>query len=308
MNTIGRTMLLASITVSSIFAAPQQLAAAPSELNPVHATSIRGHSLDNHVSDQAPPNTGSKRGNGINFNGGPVMVNTTHAYVIWYGSWTSAKTSIITSFLSSVGGSPYFNINTTYYNAANTKVQNSVTFTGSTTDSYSQGASNLSDTAIKNIVANALSSGRLPSDPDGVYFVLTSSDVSKSGFLTSYCGWHTYATIGTANIKYSFVGDPSGANVSSCAEQTTSSPNGDIGADAMVSVVAHELEEAVTDPNLNAWYDNRGYENADKCAWTFGTTYNATNGSKANMKLGGRDYLIQRNWVNASGGYCSISY
>ena len=76
----------------------------------------------------------------------------------------------------------------------------------------------------------------------------------------------------------------------------------------MVSVVAHELEEAVTDPNLNAWYDNRGYENADKCAWTFGTTYNATNGSKANMNLGGRDYLIQRNWVNASGGYCSISY
>ena len=42
----------------------------------------------------------------------------------------------------------------------------------------------------------------------------------------------------------------------------------------MVSVIAHELEEAATDPDLNAWYDNRGYENADKCAWTFGTTYN----------------------------------
>jgi len=26
------------------------------------------------------------------------------------------------------------------------------------------------------------------------------------------------------------------------------------------------------------------------------------------MKLGGRDYLIQRNWVNASGGYCAKSY
>ena len=243
---------------------------------------------------------------GINYNGGPVMVNTTHAYAIWYGTWTSAKTSIITSFLGSVGGSPYFNINTTYYNAANTKVRNSVTFAGSTTDNYSQGASNLSDTAIKTIVANALSSGRLPSDPDGVYFVLTSSDVSKSGFLTSYCGWHTYATIGSTNIKYAFVGDPSGPNVSSCAGQTTSSPNGDIGADAMVSVVAHELEEAVTDPNLNAWYDNRGYENADKCAWTFGTTYNATNGSKANMNLAGHDYLIQRNWVNAGGGFCAL--
>ena len=33
------------------------------------------------------------------------------------------------------------------------------------------------------------------------------------------------------------------------------------------------LEETATDPDLNAWYDRRGYENADKCAWTFGTTY-----------------------------------
>ena len=76
----------------------------------------------------------------------------------------------------------------------------------------------------------------------------------------------------------------------------------------MASIVAHELEEAVTDPDLNAWYDRRGYENADKCAWTFGTTSTASNGSQYNMTLGGTKYLIQRNWVNASGGYCSLSY
>lgn len=76
----------------------------------------------------------------------------------------------------------------------------------------------------------------------------------------------------------------------------------------MASVIAHELEEAVTDPDLNAWYDVRGQENADKCAWTFGTTSTASNGSLYNIKLGTRDYLIQRNWVNASGGYCSMTY
>ena len=27
-----------------------------------------------------------------------------------------------------------------------------------------------------------------------------------------------------------------------------------------------------------------------------------------NVVLGAMQYLIQRNWVNASGGYCSISY
>jgi hypothetical protein len=92
---------------------------------------------------------------------------------------------------------------------------------------------------------------------------------------------------------------------SACAEQTTG-PNGNAGADGMASVLAHELEEAHTDPQLNAWYDNRGYENADKCAWTFGATYIAGNGAKANVKLGGRDYLIQQNW-NAQTQSCAMA-
>ena len=62
-------------------------------------------------------------------------------------------------------------------------------------------------------------------------------------------------------------------------------------------VLAHELEEAVTDPDLNAWFDSKGYENADKCAWTFGTTHTVANGSQANMSIGGRDFLIQRCFI-----------
>ena len=94
--------------------------------------------------------------------------------------------------------------------------------------------------------------------------------------------------------------------MSACEAQSTG-PNGNAGADGMASIIAHELEEAVTDPDLNAWYDRRGAENGDKCAWTFGTTY-TENGAHANMRLGSRDYLIQQNWVNASGGYCAKSY
>jgi hypothetical protein len=30
----------------------------------------------------------------------------------------------------------------------------------------------------------------------------------------------------------------------------------------------HETREAVTDPDLNAWYDRRGNEADDKCAWS----------------------------------------
>src|SRR5213079_3370419 len=163
------------------------------------------------------------------------------------------------------------------------------------------------DAQIQSVVSSAITSGRLPSNTNAVYFVLTSADVTaSSGFCTQYCGWHTHGTIGGSDIKYAFIGNPDRCP-SACAAQTTS-PNGNAGADGMASIIAHELEEAVTDPDLNAWYDNRGQENADKCAWTFGTTHQAVNGSLSNVTLGGKQYLIQRNWVNASGGYCSMSY
>jgi phosphate-induced protein 1 len=257
---------------------------------------------------KAKPGGGAAAGNGINYHGGPVMTGTTKIYYIWYGTWDSSSITVLTNLASFIGGSPYFNINTTYYNGAGLKVSNAVTFGGSTTDNYSLGT-NLSDANIQSIVANAINSGRLPNDASGVYFVLTAKDVTAtSGFCTQYCGWHTYTTVGGTPIKYSFVGNPETKCPASCSAQSVS-PNGNLGADAMASVIAHELEEAVTDPQLNAWYDRRGYENADKCAWTFGTTSTAPNGSKYNILLGGKyQYLIQRNWVNASGGYCALSY
>lgn len=252
-------------------------------------------------------------GNGISYHGGPIIVSGTgggvNVYLIWYGNWSgNTATTIIPAFLNAEGGSPYYNINTTYYNGNAAFVKNEITLSGSTTDNYSRGTS-LSDADIQSIVANALSSpGGLPTDPNGVYYVLTSVDVTEtSGFCTQYCGWHTYAVLNGTNIKYAFVGNPDRCP-SGCEAQYPNSPNGNSGADGMVSIIAHELEEAVSDPNLNAWYDTRGAENADKCAWTFGTTYRAQNGSSANMNLGGNDYLIQQNWVNSAGGYCALKY
>jgi len=251
---------------------------------------------------------GGGTSNGINYHGGPVILGTVNVYYIWYGNWSgnSAKT-ILTEFARAIGGSAYFNINTTYYNGSSAHVSNSVNYAGSVDDSYSLGTT-LSDANIQTIVTNAINNNALLKDPNGVYFVLTSDDVAESsGFCTTYCGWHTYGTIANTNIKYAFVGNA--ARCPSACEAQSTSPNGNAGADAMASVIAHELEEAVTDPNLNAWYDTRGYENADKCAWKFGTTSTATNGSKYNITLNNTlQYLIQQNWVNASGGYCALSY
>jgi hypothetical protein len=258
---------------------------------------------ENHAKGQAKPGGGGGGSNGIFYHGGPVMTNNTGVYYIWYGNWSgNTATTILTDFANNIGGSPYYNINTTYKDGSGNPVKNVVQYLGSRNDNYSHGTS-LSDTAIRDIVAGS----GLAMDPDAVYFVLTSADVTaSSGFCTQYCGWHTHASIGGQDIKYSFVGNPDRCP-SSCAAQTVG-PNGNAGADGMASIIAHELEEATTDPDLNAWYDRRGYENADKCAWTFGTQYTTANGAKANMKLGTRDFLIQQNWVNAGGGYCAKSY
>jgi len=262
---------------------------------------------DEHVSSKAVHETlgfsNAAAGGGppiaMKYHGGPVMLGMTNVYYIWYGNWSgNSATTILADFASTIGRSPYFNINTTYYNGGGTHVSNAVSYLGSTMDNYSQGTS-LSDSQIQTVVSSAISSGRLPKDTNGVYFVLTSADVTASyGFCTNYCGWHTHGTIAGSDIKYSFVGNPDRCPTS-CAAQTIG-PNGNAGADGMASIIAHELEEAVTDPDLNAWYDNRGYENADKCAWTFGTTSTATNGAKYNMTLGSRNYLIQRNWDNVT--------
>ncbi len=311
--------LLGLLLLASCAPLPDDGESAPSAASsPDLAPSGRRIGVNNgrHVfGDQGNPSgqaaVGSLTGNGINYHNGPVMLGQVHLYYVWYGNWSgNTATTILTDLASNLGGSPYWNINTTYRNGAGAFISNSLTFGGSTTDSYSRGTA-LTDANIQAVVSDAITSGRLPSDANGIYLVLTSQDVNAtSGFCTSYCGWHNHASIGGVDIKYGFVGNAARC-ISSCAAQSTG-PNGNAGADGMASIIAHEAEEAVTDPDLNAWYDSRGYENADKCAWTFGTTSNASNGARYNVTLGARQYLLQQNWVNGpsgrSNGYCARSY
>jgi len=260
--------------------------------------------LTKHVSAtrEAGRKHGGGGGNGISYHGGPVMLGTPNLHYIWYGNWSgNSATTILTSLAQNIGGSSYEAINGTYYDGSNTHVSGAISYASSSNDNYSHGTS-LSDSAIQAVVA-----ATNPTDTNGIYFVLTSADVTaSSGFCTQYCGWHTSGTINGRDIKYSFVGNPD--RCPSACEQQTTGPNGNAGADGMASIIAHESEEAISDPDLNAWYDTRGAENADKCAWTFGTTSTASNGSSYNVTLGGKQYLIQQNWVNASGGYCSMHY
>jgi hypothetical protein len=261
-------------------------------------------------------------GNGINYNGGPVMKgNPVTAYIIWYGNWnstgsnTAATKSAIEHFLGTIGGSAIELVNTTYGdNTGN--VSGNVAFGGSTTNTSTK---NLTDNGVQNVVAGALNSGALPRDANGVYFVLTSSGVNEtSGFCTRYCGWHTRATLGGVDIKYSFVGNvdrcPSGCEIQATGPNSPAANVG--GIDGMANVISHELEEAISDPDLNAWFDSSGQENADKCNFNFGATSTCNaNGlctaagtaaaAKYNQTFGNNNYMLQQNWRNSGGGACA---
>ena len=283
-----------------------------------HVFEATGSGATQITSNTATTTVSAATNNGIDYHGGTVM-NTVDVYTIFYGNWSTKSTpqskTIITNFLSSIGGTGYFNINSTYYDSYGNVVPNHVVLAGSVNvTSYS---TSLSDNDVANVVASEIGSGALPYDPNGIYFVLTSSDVQEtSGFLSSYCGWHTYYTSGSQDVKFSFVGDPS-RGMRACSAQSTHSPNGDPAADAMVSVIAHELSETVSDPHLDAWYQtSTGSENGDLCAWNFGAYSTLTSGANAGAAYnvtwtyGGTtyNYLIQQMWLNANGGGCYLSY
>jgi Phosphate-induced protein 1 conserved region. len=244
--------------------------------------------------------------------GGP-LIGTPTIYLIWYGNWnqsngskgdTPAGQALIRQWANDIGNSPYYKLNSSL--SAGTTITGNAVYGGETTDTGT--STRLSDSGIQTIVRSAISSRRLPYDPNGVYFVITSSNVSeRSGFCTQYCGWHTATTLsGSGPLRYSFVGNASRC-LSSCAAQSTS-PNGLPGIDGAISVLSHELEEANTDPDLNAWYDSSGAENADKCAWTFGHAQFQVNGAWANQTINGHNYLIQRNILKSgSNFFCMVN-
>lgn len=266
---------------------------------------------------QAPTVGAIKYGNGL------VLTQPVHVYLLWYGNWNNnTAIPIIENFIIGLNGSPFFSITASYYelypisidattaagvhgklNATDNLILTKSVFI----DPYL--GTVLNDANIFDIVNGAIDNQSVPTDTGAIYLVLTSSDIQQGGvggFCGYYCGWHDHKVRGDIDIKFGFIGDP-GQCLDGCTAKPryeeyglTHSPNFNWSADGMVSVIAHELTETITDPNWDispGWMDDYQYENADKCAWHYGEVYPTTNGSVANIKLGNEDYLIQQNWA-----------
>ncbi len=254
------------------------------------------------------PRTRAK--NTIEYHAGPVMTNVQDVYFIWYGTWGSDSVAennktIMTDLASNFCGQSYTDMWRAYTDTQGRAPLGCLIYAGNYFDAYSHGRT-LSDADVADIVRNQFATNWLPQDPGGIYIVLTSADVAESsGFGTSYCGWHGRTDYDGSQHHIGFLGWPERAP-SNCAPNGVG-PNGTVGADAAASHLVGLLSDIVTDPAFGAWYDKLGLEMADKCIWTYGTTYTAANGAKANVRLGFRDFLLQQLWVpSRNGGSCAL--
>ena len=303
----------------------------PDLASQVHFMPIRGATaVADATSQGAKPGGGGGGGGGgaqagIYYHGGRVVAGTFHVYSIYWSSGAifpggpnpngaeasgtgGQDSSLVGTFLGSLGGTPYYNINKGYWDNLGTSgalryVTSAVAYDGYWADGTNapSGTQNVADSAIQ---AEIIASFAVrPYAPDTLYAVFSAGGVNLGGgAFTQYCAYHGHFDWNGHDVLYAV--QPDNSYTASCKAQSTG-PNGD-PADFEVNTLAHEIEEANTDPDLNAWWDRRGYENADKCAWTFGTTHTAANGAKYNMTFGGYNWLIQQNWRNSGRGSCGL--
>lgn len=262
------------------------------------------HEKTEHASTKTPV---------ILYHGGPVMVTGKNLYVIYYGSFTATQHSILDNFLQNLGGSGAYNVNSEYTDGSGAvaNILNYSPTTNSFNDAYSLGKS-LSGGFDTSIIHNAIANGHLPSDTSGIYILTVSPDVSLPRSV--WCAYHTHSAsiVSNEDIKYAVAPDPPQSLYASCSGNVanfgdTTSPNGDIGMDAVADDLIHELSETATDPDINAWFTKNGAENGDLCNFVYGTTFLAPNGSHANHVFGTRDYLVQTIW-DRQGSFCALSH
>lgn len=121
-------------------------------------------------------------------------------------------------------------------------------------------------------------------------------------FDLEFCAYHNYsesAEVVYSNISYS-PGDVEGCGV---GQYPNGHANGNL--DDTLSSLSHEANESITDPTLEAWYDEEGFENGDECRNTpfeedFGSPLGGSEEAETlfNQSIAGAHYYLQQEWSN----------
>jgi len=214
--------------------------------------------------------------------GGPVLA-TSKTYAIYWGTQADFPADLqagMTALLSGFNGTGYLGLAQEYMRGAPI----STSYLGSVIDT-SAPPSNSPRTATLGAEVCKL----FPNpDPNAVYVIFTSNAPK-----INYCAYHDKTTCNGVTFQVAYI--PNQAQLPGCSPYTKSNLHCNSYSDGTVTSadsVAHEFMEAITDPHIDAWYDQNGGENADKCNYVYLSCANLSTGS----------WQIQAEWSNALGG------
>lgn len=302
-----RTTLAATAATSLVLVAlmvPAAQASAPNELAthgrssqpitsvdgaPVEAPS-RGVSQQ-HAAKPARPGTSPN----MTYHGGKILKTADITPIFWgtsWGTYTGDKMTGIDSFWAGWNNSHYAGTSAEYTDSTGSHVGVVTTSHPSVVDtSAASGGSN--STTILNEVARMVTAGKVLLKSDGTSVVPVYTDLPRGS--AGYCAWHASGTIGGTAVQFHFYWKLDGD--AGCDPGDTSNTHSQ-GLAAIANVSGHEMAETITDPNTSGapntagWYDSKGAENGDKCAWTFGAPLiSFSNGTQ---------WKVQGEWSNAA--------
>ncbi len=250
-------------------------------------------------------------GGNLSYHKGPVMTTAYVVPIFWGPSWSttgSTDNSIAKSLTNYVDGGTTnttadkgfgitgeYNTITQYYQAGPSYIQlsNLGSGGGALYDS-STPPTNVTDAAVQ---AEVLKVTNNAPRTDTVYEVfLPSASYSSNGSATScggtnlqYCAYHGNFAYSGLDVKYASMPYPSCGGCQTSGFSTTQN---------FEHFVSHETREAVTDPDGTGWWDRRGYEADDKCAWSPTPFTDSSTGANYD----GTAFAYQYEWSNANSG------
>ncbi|XP_057952766.1 protein EXORDIUM-like 3 [Malania oleifera] len=289
---------------------------------------------------------GSKRNEGssefvhMTYHMGPVLTDNITVHIIWYGQWAQSQKRIIRGFLSSISattvGRPsvagWWRTVQLYTDQTGANISRTVVLGSEKNDRFYSRGKSLTRLTVQSVIKSAVSARTrpLPVTQSGLYLVLTSPEVYVQDFCNNICGFHyfTFPSLVGYTLPYAWVGNSEKLCPGVCAYpfavpdyipglKALKSPNGDVGVDGMISVIAHEIAELATNPLVNAWYAGEDpifpVEIADLCEGIYGTggggSYTGQlmsdrDGATYNMNGVRRRFLVQWVW-NHIVSYCT---
>lgn len=256
-----------------------------------HAKAPQEHQEVKEGESQSPTSTKL-----LGYRGGATQTSPRIYLVLWGQSWTGngdpyGVANRLHYFYSGLGGTPFLNVLAQYGGSTGTFtnstgqyrgwLRNTTTVPAQPTDGQVAAVAQAAAVQVNDFGYNAQF---VVATPWGV--------VDQKSTANSFCGWHHFLYAGPSGNWVTFTSLPYIPYLDylgrGCgAGKVNSGSSGTL--DGVTILAAHEYEESVNDPGLNAWWDADGDENADKCSWK----------NLANLRLtNGYTFPVQPAWSN----------